>query len=218
MTDSRRRELHLPVNCMQRVLTKCRHIRSPWIAEGGWQALKTQGQRIWLFNPKASSISDPFVKKYLSLELTAGGCKQTAYKIINRDPWYRTPMPAMPHGFISGMSSNGLWICINEMSSLNATNTLYVCYFQDQLTTNQRFACALGLLSSEVSKRLRRSRRRYADGLEKIEPGQLSDLEVPSFMHVKNAKSLYRKAIQSFLSGDFAQSRMIADRAFGSGE
>jgi hypothetical protein len=162
-------------------------------------------------------LNHPAVQQYLSLESEMGGCRRAAFKIRHRDPWYQTPLPTRPDGFISGMSEAGVWMCLNEMPALNATNTLYVCHFRDHLRPNERFACALGLLTTAFCKRLRRARRRYADGLEKIEPGQLSDLELRSFKHVKKAKATYRKALRSLLAGDLVQARGIADRAFDEG-
>src|SRR5207245_5143386 len=103
-------------------------------------------------------------------------------------------LPLSSHGFISGMCSDGLWICVNEMARLNATNTLYVVRFRDDLSVNERYACALTLLTTTVSSRLRRLRRRYADGLQKIEPGQLADVNIPSFQHIFMPKNKYSKA------------------------
>jgi adenine-specific DNA-methyltransferase len=213
LSEDRRRELGLPVGSLQRVVTKCRHIRRPWVNPGDWNRLKEQGERVWLLNPSAAMADNPEVKKYLGLDQNAGGCRRGGYKVQNRDPWFRTPMPSDPQGFISGMCSDGVWICVNEMSELNATNTLYVIQFQGYLSVNERYACALSLLTTPVSNRLRRIRRRYADGLEKIEPSQISDLHIPSFNHVVGAKSSYRKALSLLLNGQQRESRRIADVA-----
>jgi adenine-specific DNA-methyltransferase len=218
ISEQRRRELRLPIGSVRPVLSKCRHIRKPWITERDWRLLKEAGQRVWLFNPRMSLTHNPAVRKYLCLDEQAGGCRRKAFKVRNRDPWYQTPLTSSPDGFISGMSPDGVWMCFNEMHKLNATNTLYVVHFRPELSLNQRFALALGFLTTEGSKRLRRSRRRYADGLEKIEPGQLADLEVPQFIHVTKAKQVYRKALLSLFNGDPRASRRLADRAFHDGE
>lgn len=211
ISEQRRRELGLPIESLQPVVTKCRQIRRPWVKREDWEQLKKEGGRVWLFNPSATMTKNLAVKRYLDLTQNAGGCKRTAYKVINRDPWFRTPLPSSPHGFVSGMCSDGVWICLNEMRELNATNTLYVIQFLDNLSLNERYACALSLLTTPVSNRLRRLRRRYADGLEKIEPSQIADLAIPPFNHVSGAKTCYRKALKLLLEGKQRESRRIAD-------
>jgi hypothetical protein len=215
ITEDRRRELGLPAACVQPVVTRCRHIRSPWVVREHWNRLRAQSERVWLFNPSQSMVENPSVKCYLSLDQDAGGCRRTAYKVRNRDPWFRTPLPSPPDGFISGMCHDGVWICVNEMSKLNATNTLYVIHFRESLPFNERYACALTLLTTQVSKRLRRIRRRYADGLEKIEPGQIADLEIPPFHHIVGAKHKYRRALAMLFAGESRESKRIADSAVG---
>jgi adenine-specific DNA-methyltransferase len=211
ISEDRRREMGLPIDSLQPVVTKCRHIRRPCVNHEDWNQLKEQGGRVWLFNPSVSMADNPAVKRYLALGQKAGGCRRTAYKVRNRDPWFRTPLPSTPHGFISGMCSDGLWICVNEMRELNATNTLYVIQFQENLSVNQRYACALSLLTTLVSNRLRRLRRRYADGLQKIEPSQITDLNIPPFNHVTEAKASYCKALTLLLEGKLRESQRIAD-------
>jgi hypothetical protein len=116
------------------------------------------------------------------------------------------------------MSKDGIWICLNSMERLNATNTLYVVSFRDGLSINCRYACALALLTTAATNRLRRLQRRYADGLIKIEPGALADIQVPTFEHVRNARSIYCKAISKLLSGDTLSSRRIADTVIFGGD
>ena len=101
-----------------------------------------EGERVWLFNPSAAATDDPAVDRYLSLDHAAGGCRRhPAFKVRSRDPWFRTPLPPDPQGFISGMCGDGVWICINEMRA-DATNTLYVVRFQEGLSVNEHYACA----------------------------------------------------------------------------
>lgn len=212
-SEQRRRELKLPVASVQPIVSRCRHIRRSFIDADFWNSLKTSGERVWLFNPSEKVSKHLAVKEYLGLPPKSGGCRKSRFKIRIRDPWYRTPLPEGPHGFISGMSSDGTWIALNEMDRLNATNTLYVVHFQEEMTVSQRYACALTLLTSVVSRRVHRMRRRYADGLEKLEPGQIADIVIPPFQHVVNARAEYRKALSSLLKGDWRMSRQIADAA-----
>ena len=71
------------------------------------------------------------MKAYLERTVKDGGCKRRALKVRSRDPWYRTPLEPVIHGFMSGMSGWGPWVVFREMPRLAATNTLYVVRFLD---------------------------------------------------------------------------------------
>ena len=97
----------------------------------------------------------------------------------NRSPWYRTLLPSPIHGFLSGMAEPGPWIALNRMSSLTATNTLYVVTFSENIQDENKFSWAMALLTPTVRKQLERLRRRYPQGLSKYEPGDVMDLRLP---------------------------------------
>ena len=115
---------------------------------------------------------------------------------------------------MSGMHSTGPWLTLNDMPGLNATNTLYVVEFSDELTRSDRYALALGMLTSSARKQLARSTRRYADGLSKVEPGAMKALRLPDVKLCKDAPKHYPKALAALLSGDHVEARRIADRSF----
>ncbi len=122
-----------------------------------------------------------------------------------------TPLPKRVDGFISGMSSNGLWICMNEMQDLSATNTLYVAAFREKLSRQEKHAWAISMLTSVVARQVARSTRVYADGLTKLEPGQIARLRIPKPGRVKKAVSTYKEICSLFLSGRKRDARELAD-------
>lgn len=215
LLTEKERELHnLPTQACTPVISRARHLFVPVFSKEDWRALKDANERIWLFNPDRTTLLDLGVRRYLKRRLRNGGCDRMAYKIRNRFPWYSTPLPPRPHGFVSGMSGYGPWICLSDYARLNATNTLYVVNFRPSITENQRFGYALALLCSPVQRQLRKSARRYADGLIKYEPSSLKSLLLPNIQADKAYRRTYCKAVRSLLAGERFHARQIADEAF----
>jgi len=187
------------------------------VGGGRWHSLLTENERVWLFDPPQSLIEHPAVKRYLDMEESEGGCHRAAFKIRHRDPWYRTHLPKRPDGFITGMTALGAWICLNEMPRLNATNTLYVAHFRHRLARTEKYAWALSCLTTPAAQQIQRVTRVYADGLRKIEPGQLAGVQVPKPPPIRNSVSLYRLALRHLLDGNERECRAIADDVVLSG-
>jgi adenine-specific DNA-methyltransferase len=211
MNDETRRRLKLPAAACTRVVSRARHLKSPFIDKQEWEELKENGERIWLFNPSKAITNLQAVKKYLRRR--SDGCNRDAFKITHRKPWYRTPLPSSPHAFLSGMSQFGPWLCLNEMPALNATNTLYVALFKNA-DENQRYGYALALLTTGVRRQLRRAGRRYPDGLVKYEPSALAGLRIPLLKEKLVFRTLYVRAFDALLTGKPAEARSIADSVF----
>jgi len=212
MTDGERRRHALPKSAVVPVLSKSKHIRSASISLERWAELLSAGERVWLFRPLPSVVSQTAVQQYLELTEADGGCRRNAYKIRNRSPWYVTPLPPRPDGFLSGMSQSGPWICLNRMEGLSATNTLYTVRFRKRLSQDEQCAWALMLLTSEVRRQLPSVIREYALGLAKLEPGDLSQLRLPTPRGVGAMPRIYRSAVESLLAGDASRACSIADR------
>lgn len=211
MNDQRRRELKLPMAAFTRVVSRAHHLQSPTIAKDEWRTLQEAGKRVLLFNPPEAIINHPEVRKYLRRRVN--GCNRAAFKIANRTPWYRTPLPATPDAFLSGMSQFGPWLCMNGMPELNATNTLYTVSFRDA-DENQRFGYALAFLTTGVRRQLKHAGRRYADGLIKYEPSALIGLRLPTLkLHIQ-FRPFYVRALEALLNSRIAQAKEIADSVF----
>lgn len=210
MNDKKRTSVGLPTRALTPVVSKARHLRSALLTQNDWDDLKASGERIWLFNPTIALAKYPYVSRYLKLEPTEGGCNRQAYKVLIRDPWYRTPMPSVPDAFLSGMSRYGPWLCINETQGVNATNTLYVVRFSSR-DQREWYMWALALLSSEARRQIRRIGRRYPDGLVKYEPGSLGKIALPRLRTDVDHKGLYIKAAAALLAGNVGLAKEIAD-------
>ncbi|MCA9216551.1 MAG: SAM-dependent DNA methyltransferase [Planctomycetales bacterium] len=214
LSESERHAQRLPQSAFVPVLSRSKHAFNSDISMTTWESLRAADERVWLFRPEDRHLNQVAVGHYLALCKSEGGCDRSRYKIRLRNPWHRTPLPDQPDLFLTGMSGAGLWMCINEFSSLNATNTLYVGKFKEPQLRREKYAWALGLLTSRVQKQVLRSRRVYADGLSKLEPSQIADLEVPVPPLIRDAISKYRRVVAMFLDSKQSQAMAEADAVF----
>jgi hypothetical protein len=216
LTEDRRLSLGLPKEAVKPVLSRSRHLTGAVIGEDSWLKLLNSGERVWLFDPTDEVLANPAVINYLSLSSQCGGCDRERYKIRNRKPWYRTPLPARVDGFMSGMTRTGPWLALSSMQSLNATNTLYVARFKERETLASKSALALAMLTSEVRDALRQKCRHYADGLMKHEPGDLTSIRVPPLRCLSKTPAAYSRAVKLLLAGKDEDASALADSFFRS--
>jgi hypothetical protein len=209
MREETRKERGLPTSAFTPVISKARHLRFPCLEREQWNELKNADERVWLFNPKPSLVRQEWrVKDYLYPK--EGGCNREAYKVANRKPWYRTPLLTRADAFMSGMSQQGPWFCVNEFPQLRATNTLYVVSFLTEYR-EERYMWALSMLTSIAQRQIRGIARHYADGLVKYEPGALGEVELPRLQPNANHRLLYQQAVSLLLDSDLTAAKDIAD-------
>jgi adenine-specific DNA-methyltransferase len=210
MSEQRRRDLALPTKSLRPVLTHAKQLLAAIVDMAVWQKLRSEGERVWLFRPPRSYMSHPSVRSYLRLSARAGGCRR-GYKISNRRPWHRTPLPRRADGFVSGMSRLGPWISLSRMSNITVTNTLYTVRFRKRCSEADKAAWCLALLTSSARSWLRPLGRRYADGLLKFEPSDLENIRVPRPGSSAGAMAAYERSVSALLAGNPVESCRIAD-------
>jgi len=214
LSEEQRKALRLPVSALTPIVSRARHLTAGRLNRLAWSRLRSEGEGVWLFRPSPRLADNAAVRSYLDLEFVKGGCNRDAYKVVARDPWYRTPLPMAVHGFMSGMSSWGPWVVFNDVPRLSATNTLYVVRFVNEETIDLRAAWAMWLLTSDARDQLMQIARKYADGLVKYEPGDLERLVARTPTRHRGASRAYSSAVAEMLAGRRRQSRAIADRWF----
>lgn len=216
MSERRRAELDIPISAVVPVVSRARHLNQSKVDGPAWTKLKKADARVWLFHPSATDLKSKGVSKYLKLPPNEGGCRKGRYKIKDREPWYSTPLPKTPHGFLSGMSTHGPWIALAKKPKLTATNTLYTVRFRMQATENERYGLCLSLLTSSVRAQIKRGGRRYAEQLFKFEPTDLAGLSLPSLPKPlpRNAATVYAAAVADLLNGREASAVQKADAFF----
>jgi len=208
LTERQRLELQLPLEHLQPVLTRARQIRLSEMSKRSWASLRAAGERVWMFRP-TDGTDLPFpVTEYLA----KGDCDRSRYKIRSRIPWYRTELPGRAHGFMTGMSGEAPWVCLNRMRGLSATNTLYVVEFRNCSSLDHRAAWCLALLHPFTREVADEVARVYADGLKKLEPSDISNLPLVVPNRVKGSLTPYKAAVQELLNRNYRASAQIAER------
>ncbi|MEI8020238.1 MAG: hypothetical protein WCH39_18705 [Schlesneria sp.] len=210
MSETRRLELGLPKKAVVPVLTRSRHLALPIIDRKSWENLVLNNERVWMFRPAHGITNHSAVKAYMA-STQAEDMKKTRYKVKSRNIWYRPTLPIVPDGFMSGMTINGPWICLNEMKRLSATNTLYVVRFHERLTRDDICAWSLMFLTSVVKQQWSSVSRKYALGLCKLEPSDISGLILPRPKLMSGTVELYKEAVKLLLRGDHLKAIKIAD-------
>lgn len=219
LNDAQRRALSLPTSAFLPVLSRASHLVEAFAGRESWESLRDKNQRIWLFRPsKTSVLSNLAVKRYLLRTEDQMGCRRDRYKVQSRKPWYLTPLPGQVDGFLSGMSKHLPFLVLRKKNKrhLTATNTLYVLRFKNsKLTEAQKAAWALALLSSDARRQMRERARVYADGLLKLEPSDLSSLELPEPPQRCDAVDALMRATRLLLDGKSAEAEEMADAWLG---
>ncbi len=210
LSESQRLRHRLPKSVLRSVVSRARHLQCPTITRDIWADYLDSDERVWLFRPSDSDLDNPQVRAYLELEPEQGGCRRNAFKVRNRTPWWRTRLPARPHGFLSGMTQHGPLVCFNEKPLLTATNTLYTVRFADSIPKENRCAWALMLLTTSARKQIEAAQRKYALGLKKLEPGDLSSLQLP-VPKLTVPRKAYLQAVKAVTDGDWVKASEIAD-------
>jgi len=215
LSEKQRREAQLPKSACVKVVTRARHLRGASIGPKEWERLRVNDERVWLFRPtSAGELELSTVRAYLCRGEESGGCHRKRLKVRSRKPWCVTPLPKIPDAFMSGMTLQGPWLCFRGLKCLSVTNTLYGVRFRDRkLSRSMQYGWALSFLCSRVRHQLRRVTRRYADGLAKLEPGDLHRLRLPEPSGQIAWQRAYERAARAMADGDVERAVVIADRA-----
>jgi adenine-specific DNA-methyltransferase len=209
LNESDRLSHQLPEAALRPVITRARHAFHATLTRRKWEILRDANERVWLFEPSQDCMDNPAVADYI--ERGSKLVNKNAYKIAQRQDWFRVPTPPKAQAFLSGMSKTGPQLCLNRMQGLSATNTLYVATFLDALRLDTRAAWSLSFLSSAALRGFARVARRYPDGLRKIEPGDLMSVEVPEPRSDTGALQRYEHAMSVFLTEGAEAAACIAD-------
>lgn len=210
LRESDRVRLGLPRESVSPVLSKARHLASAYMTKKEWERLLAADERVWLFNPEPKALRYKAVQEYL--QHGRENCDMDAYKLRNRDPWYR--IPDIRHGaagFVSGMTKLGPWICFRSKHQLFATNTLYALTAKTKMSSEERAAWALSLISTSPRRQYHAIARHYPDGLAKLEPHDLNSLRLPTPLRTKCAPEEYARAISYLVAGKVAAAIALAD-------
>ena len=210
LKESDRARLDLPLECVRPVISKARHLVTAYLTSQEWNRLLEADERVWLFYPEPKVLRRKSVQAYL--ELGREKCDLEAYKLRNREPWYRvTDVRRGATGFLSGMTKLGPWLSFRSKRDLVATNTLYTATAKTKMTRDERAAWALSLLSTASREQFLKIARRYPDGLPKLEPHDINSLRLQTPRHTRRAEEEYGRAVSHLVSGRVKEAVAIAD-------
>jgi hypothetical protein len=110
------------------------------------------------------------------------------------------------------MSHIGPFLCINKMSELTITNTLYTVNFHAHICEAQRYAIAIAMQTTEAAVAFSAAGRRYADGLIKFEPRDLEAVQLRVTLNKQSVISTYRQVAAALIRGDTKIARSLSDK------
>ena len=217
MTDADRRARGIPTDACRPVLSKARHLGAAVIDRVFWEELRDRGERVWLFDPPPAQMNRDAVRDYLNLPPEEGGCRRARGKVSGRERWYRVALPAKPDGVICGHASGGVRLCLTRCRRLTVTNTLYAVKFRRPgISADDRAAVALGTMTTAFAAAAGAAARRYAAGLRKLEPGDITLLHVPVRSENEGAAAVLKRADRFLRTGRPRDAARTADTFFDS--
>jgi adenine-specific DNA-methyltransferase len=210
LRESDRARLDLPFESVRPVVSKARQLTTAYLTSCEWNRLLEADERVWLFYPEPKVLRCKAVQAYL--ELGREKCDLEAYKLRNREPWYRvSDVRRGASGFLSGMTKLGPWICFRSKRDLVATNTLYAVTAKTKMRSDERAAWALSLLSTSSRRQFLEIARHYPDGLPKLEPHDINSLRLQTPRYTRRAEEEYGRAVSYLVSGRVGEAVAIAD-------
>jgi len=169
------------------------------LREEDWEEWRDSGEEVWLLYCheddeliERHNIDDPAVKDYLSKGEKEGA--NEGYLVEKRNPWYRVEKRDPPPILVTYMSKSGFRFIKNE-AEVVSLNNLHNVSFLDEDYSEREIKALLAYLNSNIVNRIvERSGREYAEGLHKIEPGELERIPVidPKKMHDDDVITLAR--------------------------
>lgn len=188
-----------------------RHLREFSLTEHDWRELGTQGRATYLFRPPGQP--SPAAARYIAAgELTD---VQTAYKCRVRTPWWRVPLVAAPHLFLTYMNADTPRLCTNR-AQVHHLNSVHGVYLRPELVRTGMDLLPLATLNSMTLLGAETVGRAYGGGMLKIEPKEADRLPVPrpSLLDAARADLIAsRPQVQDALrAGDVTDAAKIIDR------
>jgi hypothetical protein len=153
-----------------------RHLRGLSFTAAEWEALRDQGEAVWLLYPDSDDASPE-----LSAYLAAGVEKRVneAYKCRIRTPWWRPPMVSPPDLFFTYMSHRFPRLVSNE-AKVTFLNSMHGVRLNPSAPAITHRALPLLALNSVTMLGAEVLGRSYGGGILKMEPREAASLPVPA--------------------------------------
>lgn len=199
--------LSIPEAYLRSSIPKAQYALSPFFTNEDWSVLKTGGAKVWLLDVKEfpESPEQSPIRKYLQEGVNRGVPER--FLPSRRRPWHsqenRGPCTILATSF----HREEVRFVFNESSAVHLT-----CFHgfssKPEYSDLEEFLFAF-LITPQVRKQLESRTREYAQGLRKVEPGDLNSLSVPDLRKLKEEEKEkigrllhnYRNSIRPWIPG-----------------
>ncbi len=157
------------------VVSRARQIPGLLVNQEELRALATKGEKTWLLTPPNIERARIGVRKRLSL-IEKSKRRQTVW-LNKRTPWWKIDRGDDCDAIFTYMNDRGPRLVLAG-PGIACTNTLHRARFHQQITSEQRAAAALTMVSTFGQLAAELGGRSYGGGLLKFELGNARDLPV----------------------------------------
>jgi adenine-specific DNA-methyltransferase len=160
-----------------------RHLRNLSLSRAAWGSLGEAGAGTYLFRPPAEPSMA--ARRYIA----AGEAVRVerAYKCRVRSPWWRVPVGAPPHLFLTYMNADTPRLCANRagVHHLNSVHGVYLRPGNIRIGQDLLPIAALNSMSMLGAETIGRA---YGGGMLKVEPREADRLPMPTPSLVQSAR------------------------------
>ncbi len=184
MSEATRVEHGLDLQHLRRISPPgTRHLKGLEFSRMQWEALRADGERVWLLcpspNTRAASVKG-YVEEGERLKVHEG------YKCTAREPWWRPPVVPVPDLFFTYMSHRYPRL-VNNTAGAAFLNSMHGLRLKRGLKREAREALPLLALNSATMLGAETLGRAYGGGILKMEPREAAGLPVPGPDELKAA-------------------------------
>ncbi|TGJ98903.1 methyltransferase domain-containing protein [Leptospira langatensis] len=189
--------LSIPHSFLRSSIPKAQYALSPFFTGDDWDILKSQGAKVWLLDAKEVPKGEQSRGINLYLEEGVKRGVPTRFLPSKRKPWHsqenRRPCKILATSF----HRQEVRFVFNQSPAVHLT-----CFHgfssKPEYSHFEEFLFAY-LITPHVRKELESRTREYAQGLRKVEPGDLNSLIVPDFRKLKESeKDKIEKLLQNY--------------------
>ncbi|MEI7013722.1 HsdM family class I SAM-dependent methyltransferase [Leptospira licerasiae] len=178
--------LSIPRNYLRSSIPKAQYALSPFFTGDDWITLKSQGAKVWLLDAKEvpNNQEEEGINKYLEEGIKRGVPKR--FLPSKRKPWHSQENRGPCRILATSFHREEVRFVFNQSPAVHLT-----CFHgfsaKPEYTHFEEYLFAY-LITPHVRKELESRTREYAQGLRKVEPGDLNSLLVPDFRKLKEAE------------------------------
>ncbi|EIE02312.1 HsdM family class I SAM-dependent methyltransferase [Leptospira licerasiae] len=178
--------LSIPRNYLRSSIPKAQYALSPFFTGDDWITLKSQGAKVWLLDAKEvpNNQEGEGINKYLEEGIKRGVPKR--FLPSKRKPWHSQENRGPCRILATSFHREEVRFVFNQSPAVHLT-----CFHgfsaKPEYTHFEEYLFAY-LITPHVRKELESRTREYAQGLRKVEPGDLNSLLVPDFRKLKEAE------------------------------